>query len=112
MEEVPRFSFIAIELSRNMNLISSKYILCKFFGFKNLIKDAAINHAAFFGRIVSNSFDSLMMQFQKDTFPNPGFLKIPSGIAIGKSTVVIGNGKASSTLKDRSTTSPNAWQSL
>ena len=111
MEEVPRFSFIAIELSRNMNLISSKYILCKFFEFKNLIKDAAINHEAFFERIVSNSSDSLMIQFQKDTLPNPGFLKIPLGIAIGKSTVVIGNGKASSTLKDRSTTSPNAWQS-
>ena len=54
-------SFIVIELSRNMNLSMPKYILCKFFGFKYLIKDAAINHAGSSGGIVCNASDSLIM---------------------------------------------------
>ena len=45
------------------------------------------------------------------TFPAPDYLNFPSEVAIDKGTVVIGNEKASSRLKDMSTISPNAWQS-
>ena len=81
-----------------------------FFDFKHLIKDAAINHTASSGGILCNASDSLMMQFQNDTFPGPDYLNFPSGVSIDKDTVVTVNGKASSKLKDISTISANAWQ--
>ena len=79
-----------------------KYILFKFFGFKHLIKDAAIKHAASSSGMLCHASDSLMMSFQKGTFPDTDYLNFSSEVAIDKGTVVMGNGKASSRLKDRS----------
>ena len=50
-----------------------------------------------------------MIYFRKDAFSD--CLSFPSGNTTDKGTVVIGNEKASSGLRDLSTTSPNAWQS-
>ena len=94
-----------------MNLISAQTHSLKVFWFKHLIKDAAIKHAASSGGILCNASDSLMMQFQKDFFPDPDYLNFLSGVAIDQGTVVSGNGKASPRLKDMSKISPNAWQS-
>ena len=78
-----------------------------FFGFKQLMKTIlSINHACL---LIHNASDSSMTSFRKYVFFD--CLNLPSRVAIDKSTVVIGNGKDYSRLRDLSTISPNARQS-